>query len=112
MPCVYKQQHTWSYRAPKAPVKVRCTSTSYPFITNHHTELHHVEKHGEFEIYIDVAAIIADAISRCRNTRTGKSRLLGGIITAKRLSVREVSRRVEALPIPAGYEPVEEKDPA
>ncbi len=57
----------------------------------------------DFEIEIDMEELLIEAAWRCRNNKSGKSRLLGGIIKVKRTRrEREVTERIDK-PIPEGW---------
>lgn len=102
------QEHTWKSRVRSKETKVRYVKSAHPYVTTQTTEMTHRELQAVFSVDIDIDGIIKEAIERARFTKGGKSRLLGGLVVAKRGPVKVLSTRVEEIPISKGYERVEE----
>jgi hypothetical protein len=66
----------------------------------------HREYVGDFEITLDIPAIIDMIVGRAMSNSTGKARMLGGQVTVKTNGKRMVTERVEEIPVREGYEEI------
>jgi len=67
---------------------------------------------GDFVVEIDIDQIVSEVMGRAAQAKTGRSRLLHGLIRARKISEKVLSAHTEHYPISPGYfEVVPEKVP-
>jgi hypothetical protein len=68
----------------------------------------HVIYGGDFEVEVDIDAILRYAAHSAANNKNGRSQQLGGWIKAKRLSMKELQRLKKDYPVAANATQLEE----
>lgn len=63
---------------------------------------------ADFVVTVNIDELINYAVMMCRQTKNGRSRLLKGIVDARRTNHKTEELEPEVHPIPAGYEEVPE----
>lgn len=65
-------------------------------------------RNAEFVVEIDVAKIIDHMVARAKGTKALKSNTYGKLIRCRATKVKQISQRVEDIPLRAGHTLVEE----
>jgi hypothetical protein len=88
----------WADAAFTKPVRVR-TKGVFSYTATQHMGRLYTTFGADFQVEIDLEEIVLQAIRQAARTKHGKSRLLGGLIVAKRYNMKKIKEREEALPL-------------
>jgi hypothetical protein len=89
-----RKQISWRAYSPAEKVTYK-TGGNYPYDNTITTKRHVRVMVGDVVIAIDVDTIAEQVARMAVHNKSGKSRLLGGLAQAKRLTANEISRTVE-----------------